>query len=131
MTAEAGAGLEVGSWTQRGLATRDSLFPHVSGGLRGRTLKVTSVHVSAELATKLPISYPCPRQYPPWHTIIRDEAGTPVHFGGFIPEILTELSVRLNFTYDLVEPRDGSWEGMIQLVEEEVRTKEVRNFLSY
>ena len=85
----------------------------------------------AELATKLPISYPCPRQYPPWHTIIRDEAGTPVHFGGFIPEILNELSVRLNFTYDLVEPRDGSWEGMIQLVEEEVRRKERRNILPY
>ena len=84
-----------------------------------------------ELSTKLPIPYPRPCQYPPWHTIIRDEAGTPVHFGGFIPEILNELSVRLNFTYDLVEPRDGSWEGMIQLVEEEVRRKERRNFLSY
>ena len=44
--AGAGAGLEVGSWSQRGLATRDSLFPHVSGGLRGRTLQVTSIHVS-------------------------------------------------------------------------------------
>ena len=46
VAAEAGAGLEVGSWSQRGLATRDSLFPHVSGGLRGRTIKVTSIHVS-------------------------------------------------------------------------------------
>ena len=72
--------------------------------------------------TSYTLSLPC--QYPPWHTIIRDEAGTPVHFGGFIPEILNELSVRLNFTYDLVEPRDGSWEGMIQLVEDEVRRKE-------
>ena len=46
VAAEAGAGLEVGSWSQRGLATRDSLFPHVSGGLRGRNIKVTSIHVS-------------------------------------------------------------------------------------
>ena len=131
MTAEAGAGLEVGSWTQRGLATRDSLFPHVSGGLRGSTLKVTSVHVSGRAGNQTSYFLSLPCQFPPWHTIIRDEAGTPVHFGGFIPEILTELSGRLNFTYDLVEPRDGSWEGMIDLVEEEVRTKEVRNFLSY
>ena len=131
MTAEAGAGLEVGSWTQRGLATRDSLFPHVSGGLRGRTLKVTSIHVSGRAGNQTSYFLSLPWQYPPWHTIIRDEAGTPVHFGGFIPEILNELSVRLNFTYDLVEPRDGSWEGMIQLVEEEVRRKERRNFLLY
>ena len=76
-----------------------------------------------------PVPYLCPCQYPPWHTIIKDKAGTPVHFGGFIPELLHELSIRLNFTYDLVEPRDGSWEGMIDLVEEEVRMEERRNFL--
>ena len=76
-----------------------------------------------------PVPYLCPCQYPPWHTITRDKAGTPVHFGGFIPELLHELSIRLNFTYDLVEPRDGSWEGMIDLVEEEVRMEERRNIL--
>ena len=40
-------GLDVGNWQPRfGLGLKDDLFPHVKGGLRGRTIEVTSVDVS-------------------------------------------------------------------------------------
>ena len=38
--------LEVGSWIiSRGLDLRDDLFPHVTGGFRGRMLPVASIEV--------------------------------------------------------------------------------------
>ncbi len=44
------AGLEVGSWTLKGgLRLKDDLFPHVSGGLRGKTIKIASFDVTSIL----------------------------------------------------------------------------------
>ena len=40
--------LEVGIWRPvQGLQLYDDLFPHVSGGLRGRTVTVGAIHVSS------------------------------------------------------------------------------------
>ncbi len=39
--------IDVGSWEpMQGLMLMDDLFPHVTGGFRGRRLKVASIHVS-------------------------------------------------------------------------------------
>ena len=38
--------LDVGSWEPtQGLTLRDNLFPHVTGGLRGRNIIVTAIEV--------------------------------------------------------------------------------------
>ena len=42
--------LEVGSWIiSRGLDLRDDLFPHVTGGFRGRMIPVASLEVRCNL----------------------------------------------------------------------------------
>ena len=39
--------VEVGSWEpMQGLVLKDDLFPHITGGLRGRVLTVASMDVS-------------------------------------------------------------------------------------
>jgi hypothetical protein len=39
--------LDVGTWTLKGgLKLMDDLFPHVTGGLRGKQIKVASMHVN-------------------------------------------------------------------------------------
>jgi hypothetical protein len=42
--------LEVGSWIiSRGLDLKDDLFPHVTGGFRGRMIPVASLEVRCNL----------------------------------------------------------------------------------
>ena len=42
--------VDVGLWEpMQGLMHKDHLFPHVTGGLRGRTLTVSSINVSFRL----------------------------------------------------------------------------------
>jgi hypothetical protein len=39
--------LEVGTWNlESGLHLKDDLFPHVTGGLRGKVIKIGSINVS-------------------------------------------------------------------------------------
>ena len=38
--------LEVGFWTPAGPHLKDDLFPHVKGNFRGRSIPVSSIHVS-------------------------------------------------------------------------------------
>ncbi len=39
--------LDVGFWTPvTGINNKDDLFPHVTGGMRGRMMKVSAIHVS-------------------------------------------------------------------------------------
>ncbi|KAF2354013.1 Ionotropic glutamate receptor L-glutamate and glycine-binding domain [Trinorchestia longiramus] len=75
---------------QSGLAIYDSLFPHVTGGFRGRMIKVTSI------------------DYPPWQKL-EEVGGKVVGHSGLMFDILDELSHRLNFTYEVVTPTDGMW----------------------
>ncbi|KAF2346982.1 Ionotropic glutamate receptor L-glutamate and glycine-binding domain, partial [Trinorchestia longiramus] len=75
---------------QSGLAIYDSLFPHVTGGFRGRTIKVASI------------------DYPPWQKL-EEVGGKVVGHSGLMFDILDELSHRLNFTYEVVTPTDGMW----------------------
>ena len=45
--------LDVGSWEPtQGLALKDDLFPHLTGGFRGRTIRVTSIQVSGSHCVK-------------------------------------------------------------------------------
>ena len=45
-TGESAHRLETAGWSPTlGFAIKDSLFPHVSGGLRGRTVIITSIQV--------------------------------------------------------------------------------------
>ena len=44
--------VEVGSWEpMQGLVLKDDLFPHITGGLRGRVLTVASMDVSNKKPT--------------------------------------------------------------------------------
>ena len=38
--------LDVGFWTPAGPHLKDDLFPHVKGNFRGRSIPVSSIHVS-------------------------------------------------------------------------------------
>ena len=56
-TGETAYRLETAEWSPTlGFAVKDSLFPHVSGGLRGRTLTITSIQVYLHI-TRIIISY--------------------------------------------------------------------------
>lgn len=93
------APLDAGYWTPAGPFIKDTLFPHVSCGMRARTINVAAI------------------EYPPWQTYVRNEKGEVVDYSGFIFEVLNQISYKLNFTYNVVEPSDGSWNGMINQVE--------------
>ena len=104
--------LEVGSWTvDLGLIMKDDLLPHVTGGFRGRTIPVGSLH------------------YPPWMVFDRNSRGQVVKYSGLVFALLDEVAKKLNFTYIVKEPRDGkwgdsesgSWNGLIrQVIDKEV-----------
>ena len=46
----------------------------------------------------------------------KDRKGEIVDAGGVIFQMLDEISYILNFTYNIREPEDGSWDNMIQKV---------------
>jgi len=78
--------LYVGSWTtQVGLDLADDLLPHTTGGFRRRVITVGSI------------------EYAPW---MYKEDG---RWTGLIFELLDQISWKLNFTYEVEEPRDGKW----------------------
>ncbi|XP_042864338.1 ionotropic receptor 93a-like [Penaeus japonicus] len=99
--------LNVADWRpMTGLSLLDDLFPHVTGGFRGRTIPVTSVH------------------YPPWQIFEKDSAGRVVKYSGLMFEVLNELASKLNFTYVVRTPPDGKWgakengewNGMVRMI---------------
>ncbi|XP_050723459.1 ionotropic receptor 93a-like [Eriocheir sinensis] len=102
--------LDVAEWTPLGgLMLFDDLFPHVTGGFRGRTIPVTSVH------------------YPPWQIFVRDRNGKVVREEGLMFEILKQMAAKLNFTYVVRPPPDnqwgtmnknGEWNGMMGMVKD-------------
>ena len=42
-------------------------------------------------------------------TYVRDNKGQIVDYSGFVFEVLNQISFKLNFTYEVVEPEDGKW----------------------
>lgn len=105
--------LDVGSWRpMQGLRLKDDLFPHVTGGFRGREITVSAV------------------DYPPWNILKRDGSGKVVEASGLIFSMLNEIGRRLNYTYKVVSPSDesfgikqsnGQWNGIVgQLQRNEV-----------
>ncbi|CAL4102797.1 unnamed protein product, partial [Meganyctiphanes norvegica] len=102
--------LNVADWQpQMGLVNYDDLFPHITGGFRGRTIPVTSVH------------------FPPWQIFVKDKFGRVVGYQGLKFEVLNELAAKLNFTYVVRPPPDGkwgardengNWNGMIKMVQD-------------
>ena len=57
-----------------------------------------------------------PFKHPPWQILTKDRKGEIVDASGVIFQMLDEISYLLNFTYNVREPEDGSWETMIQKV---------------
>ena len=55
-------------------------------------------------------------KHPPWQILTKDRKGEIVDAGGVIFQMLDEISYILNFTYNIREPDDGSWDTMIQKV---------------
>ena len=63
-------------------------------------------------------------------TYVRDDNGNVIDYSGFVFEVLNQISYKLNFTYEVVEPADkkwgtevgdGQWDGMVgQVVRGEV-----------
>ncbi|KAF6200681.1 hypothetical protein GE061_005125 [Apolygus lucorum] len=87
----AGGLLEVGYWQPRtGPVLVDNLFPNVIGGFRGRTMPIASVH------------------YPPWQFVKYDEFGQPAEYGGVIINVLNQLAVKMNFTYEILLLPNGT-----------------------
>jgi len=115
--------LEVGTWTPTlGLALKDDLLPHVTGGFRGRAITVGSL------------------EYNPWMKFVRDEKGNIVKYSGLIFALLDEISYKLNFTYVVKVPADGlwglkvngQWNGLIrQVMDEEVLMAAAAFAISY
>ncbi|KAK2714026.1 ionotropic receptor 93a-like [Artemia franciscana] len=100
--------VEVGEWTPSfGLRHLDDLFPHVTGGLRGRELIITSL------------------DYTPWQKFVRDENENITQYTGLIFDMINLMKMHLNFTYTVIEPMDGlwgspvgrnRWNGMVEVV---------------
>ncbi|XP_037067958.1 ionotropic receptor 93a-like [Pollicipes pollicipes] len=84
--------LDVGTWEPgKGLRITDDLFPHVSGGFRGRTIPIMSL------------------EFPPWQIYERDSRGFVYKYTGVVFELVNELASKLNFSYVVRAPRDGLW----------------------
>lgn len=84
--------LDVGSWRPAiGLTLKDDLFPHITGGFRGRAITVASIH------------------YPPWMEFQKDSRGNVVRYSGLMFALVDEIGKKLNFTYVVVPPADGKW----------------------
>ncbi|XP_021705215.1 ionotropic receptor 93a [Aedes aegypti] len=77
--------LDVGYWTpQDGFIMRDNMFPHVADGFRGVHLNFYSYH------------------NPPWQFVTYNESGHLSLSRGVVMDILTELSRKLNFTFNIL-----------------------------
>ncbi|XP_066943243.1 ionotropic receptor 93a-like [Macrobrachium rosenbergii] len=101
--------LKVADWKPlTGLTLFDDLFPHVTGGFRGRIIPVASV------------------DYPPWQIFVRDSTGSVVGYTGLMFAVLNELGAKLNFSYVVRTPADGQWgvenngkwNGMIKMIQD-------------
>jgi len=100
--------LNVGNWNAaHGLTIYDDLFPHFTGGLRGRVVNVTSL------------------EFPPWEIYERDENGVVIRYTGLVLELAKELGNRLNFSINVIAPTDNlwgnrltftRWTGMVEMV---------------
>jgi len=111
---ERAARLETATWSPvLGFVIKDSLFPHVSGGLRGREVTITSI------------------QYYPWTILEKDSMGDVVSTSGLVFAMLDEIASTLNFTYSVLPPDDNSfgfkkkgsneYDGMVgQLINQDV-----------
>ena len=55
-------------------------------------------------------------QHPPWSILKKDKHGEIVEATGVVFEVLDQISYKLNFTYNVREPEDGSYDTMIQKV---------------
>ena len=94
--------LDVGTWNPTfGLDLQDDLFPHVSGGLRGRRVALSAVND------------------PPYLTL--KKVGDTLMGSGVMAEYMDLLGSKLNFTYTLIQASGNSESGIIrQLVRNEV-----------
>ncbi|XP_018027085.1 ionotropic receptor 93a [Hyalella azteca] len=89
--------LKSARWTPlTGVTVYDDLFPHVTGGFRGRRIKVTST------------------DNPPWHKFVRDKNNTIVGYTGLMFDILNEIGRRLNFTYEVIPPPEINKFGVLE-----------------
>ena len=106
--------LDVGTWdATHGLFTQDDLFPHYTGGLRQRTLNVTTL------------------EFPPWQIYQRNDKGKVIGYTGLILEMAKELGNRLNFSINFLEPKDRQWGARLSFTKwtgmvEQVRGENVR-----
>merc|ERR1712117_958767 len=83
---------ETATWSPvLGFVIKDSLFPHVSGGLRGREVTITSI------------------EYAPWTILKKDSMGDVVQASGLVFEMLNEIASTLNFTYSVLPPDEGDF----------------------
>lgn len=101
-----------GEWSPRpGVAMNDAIFPHVQHGFRGKNLPFVTFHVSGGIIEFRRITIP-PKiiypvnctiyfQNPPWQIINPNKTG-PAKFDGLVFDILKQLSLRLNFTYNVM-----------------------------
>ena len=55
-------------------------------------------------------------KHPPWTILQKDSKGEIVEASGVVFEVLDQISYKLNFTYNVREPEDGSYDAMIQKV---------------
>ena len=55
-------------------------------------------------------------KHPPWTILKKDKKGEIVEATGVVFEVLDQISYKLNFTYNVREPEDGSYDTMIQKV---------------
>ncbi|CAG0900474.1 unnamed protein product, partial [Darwinula stevensoni] len=92
--------VDVGAWQPfQGLHLFDDLFPHVTGGFRKRVIAVASVN------------------FPPWQIYIRDKNGAVIDYSGLMFELMDELARKLNFSYIVYTPSDGTNTGVVNMVQ--------------
>ena len=104
--------LEIADWSPPlGFLIKDSLFPHVTGGLRGRTVVITSIQVIWGIhwfnAPKIKIQHHERFQDFPWTILEEDDSGM-IKTSGLVFAMLDEIASALNFSYSVVPPEDNS-----------------------
>ncbi|XP_024083704.1 ionotropic receptor 93a isoform X2 [Cimex lectularius] len=83
--------LDVGFWSPRpGPMLTDSLYPNIAHGFRGRVIPIATIH------------------YPPWQIVKYNENGQPKEFKGVTFEIINQLALSLNFTYEIILLSNGT-----------------------
>lgn len=85
----------------------------------GQKIKVAQQYFRIGVTESIPYTYY--KRNPQTHEIIRDATGAPI-YEGFCIDLINELSRKLNFTFDIVEPSrgkfgkrqpDGSFDGLV------------------